>query len=434
MPGSPVIARVTLRMRFQVARGRAAPLNNGSMILLISAVALAAWVYLIGFRGGFWRSWPVLEAGTPSGRASVVNSSVVHSSVAVVVPARNEAENIGQSVGSLVAQAYPGSLRIVLVDDNSTDGTAQIAAAQIAAALNSDARLEIVKGTPLPVGWSGKMWAVHQGLAHEAVRAADYVLLTDADVVHSPDHVAALMAKAERDGLDLVSEMVRLHCTTAAERALIPAFVFFFQMLYPFAWVADVRKRTAGAAGGTMLLRRAALDAVEGVERIRQRLIDDCALAREIKRNGGRIWLGHSDVRHVDGEARAESIRVYAEARDVWNMIARTAYEQLHRSPLMLLGCVAGMALLYCVPVLLALLAHGAARWAAIAAWLLMAICFQPTLRRYGRSPLWGLALPGIAVFYICATVDSAVRHYRARGGGWKDRVYPEGRGPILRL
>jgi hopene-associated glycosyltransferase HpnB len=371
------------------------------MILLISAVALTAWVYLIGFHGGFWRSWPALETGTPSGGASV----------AVVVPARNEAENIRQSLGSLAAQEYAGPLRIILVDDNSTDGTAEVAAE-----LEAGGRIEIVSGAPLPAGWSGKMWAVHQGFAHDAARTADYVLLTDADVVHTPDHVAALVAKAENDRLDLVSEMVWLHCKTAAERALIPAFVFFFQMLYPFAWVADAKKRTAGAAGGTMLLRRAALDSVGGVERIRQRLIDDCALAREIKRNGGKIWLGHSQ--------KADSTRVYAKARDVWNMIARTAYEQLHRSPLMLLGCVAGMALLYFAPVFLTLFAHGMARALGIAAWLLMAMSFQPTLRRYGRSALWGVALPGIAMFYVCATVDSAVRHYRGRGGGWKDRVY----------
>ena len=179
------------------------------------------------------------------------------------------------------------------------------------------------------------------------------------------------------------------------------------------------KKQMAGAAGGTMLLKRTALDGVGGVERIRQRLIDDCALAREIKRNGGRIWLGHSE--------RANSTRVYAEARDVWNMIARTAYEQLHRSLLILFCCVAGMTLLYCVPVLMAALGHGVARAFGIVAWLLMAISFQPTLRRYGGSALWGLALPAIAVLYVCATVDSAVRHYRGRGGGWKDRVYPEG-------
>ncbi len=374
-----------------------------AMILMISAVSLAAWVYLIALHGEFWRSRPVLEAGTPSGNASVT----------VLAPARNEAESVAQSLASLLAQEYAGRLRVVLVDDNSTDGTAEIASSLV-----SDGRLSIVKGAPLPAGWSGKMWAVHQGLAHKAAREADYILLADADVVHAPDHVAALVARAESKGLDLVSEMVRLNCTTAAERALIPAFVFFFQMLYPFAWVNDTNKRTAGAAGGTMLVRRAALDAVGGVERIRQRLIDDCALAQEIKQDGGRIWLGHSE--------RAVSTRVYSQARDVWNMIARTAFEQLGRSILMLLGCVAGMALLYCAPPLMAVAAHGAARWLGVAAWLLMAICFQPTLQRYRRSALWGLALPGIAMFYLCATVDSAVRFYCGRGGGWKDRVYPE--------
>ncbi len=375
-----------------------------AMIILISAVSLGAWVYLIGFRGGFWRWRPVLEDGTPTGSAHVT----------VVVPARDEAESIRESLGSLLRQEYAGPLRVVLVDDNSTDDTAAIAAS-----LDADGRLAMVRGAPLPTGWSGKMWAVHQGLAHEAARTADYVLLTDADVVHEPDHVAALVAKAERGGLDLVSEMVRLHCTTTAERALIPAFVFFFAMLYPFAWVADARKRTAGAAGGTMLVRRTALDDVEGVTRIGARLIDDCALAKELKAAGGRIWLGHSE--------RAVSIRVYAKARDVWKMIARTAYEQLGHSPLLLLGCVAGMALLYFVPTVMAVAAHGVARWLGVAAWLLMAICFQPTLRRYGRSAVWGVALPGIAALYLFATVDSAVRYYGGRGGGWKDRVYPEG-------
>jgi hopene-associated glycosyltransferase HpnB len=373
------------------------------MIVQIPAGALAAWVYLIGFRGGFWCWRPVLDAGSPSG----------HASVTAVVPARNEAESIRQSITSLLRQDYSGPLHVVLVDDNSTDGTAEIATG-----FDHCDRLAVVNGAPLPAGWSGKLWAVHQGLAHEAARAADYVLLTDADVVHAPDHVTALVAWAERNGLDLVSEMVRLHCATLAERALIPAFVFFFAMLYPFTWVNDRRKRTAGAAGGTMLVRRAALDGIGGVERIRGRLIDDCALAKEIKCNGGRIWLGHSE--------RADSLRVYAKARDVWDMIARTAYEQLGRSLLMLAGCVAGMTLLYFAPVASALCAHGVARWCGIAAWLLMAVCFQPVLRRYRRSPLWGVALPAIALFYLCASVDSAVRHYTGRGGGWKERVYAE--------
>lgn len=372
------------------------------MMVLLSLSALAAWFYLFALHGGFWRSRPVLERRAPRGNATV----------AVVVPARNEAEHIADSIASLIAQRYEGPLRIVLVDDNSTDRTGEIAAT-----IESRGRLSIITGTPLPPAWSGKMWAVHQGLSSLAAQQANFILLTDADVVHAPDHVAALVSKAEREGLDLVSEMVRLNCETTAERTLIPAFIFFFQMLYPFAWVNDVRKRTAGAAGGTMLLRRSAIERVQGVSRIQTKLIDDCALAREIKQSGGSVWLGHSEM--------ARSMRVYAEARDVWNMIARTAYEQLGHSLPVLAGCVLGMALLYLAPVVLAIAAHGAARWYASIAWFLMAFCFQPTLRRYQRFPLWGLALPGIAAFYVCATIDSAVRFYRGRGGGWKERVYP---------
>lgn len=370
-----------------------------------SLVSFAAWVYLIGFHGRFWSSQPVLEKRAPRGTARV----------AAIVPARNEAESIGRCLESLLRQNYKGELAIVLVDDNSADGTGEVAAA-----LGADARLSIVRGATLPEGWSGKLWAVHQGLAQETAMAADYVLLTDADIEHAPGHVAMLVAKAEGEGLDLVSEMVRLHCTTAAERALIPAFVFFFQMLYPFAWVADPRKQTAGAAGGTMLASRAALDRVEGVTRICGELIDDCALAREIKRTGGQIWLGHSE--------RTASLRVYAGWREVWEMIARTAYVQLGNSPWMLLGCVAGMSLIFCAPPLLALLATGVPRLLGLGAWLTMALAFWPTLRRYGRWPLWGVALPGIALFYVGATVASAVRHYAGRGGGWKGRVYAKDR------
>jgi hopene-associated glycosyltransferase HpnB len=371
------------------------------MILLLSLLALAIWLYLIGFRGGFWRSGPVLDEGEPSGKAPV----------AVVVPARNEAESIRTSLTSLLAQNYPGPLSILLVDDNSTDATGEIAAS-----LSTGARLTVLKGQPLPAGWSGKLWAIHQGLAHENAKTAGYILLTDADIEHAPGHISALVAKAEAGGLDLVSEMVHLHCSTAAERALIPAFVFFFQMLYPFAWTADPARRTAGAAGGTMLISRPAIDRIDGVSRIRAELIDDCALASQIKSTGGRIWLGHSN--------RAVSLRIYSEWRDIWNMIARTAYEQLRHSLLMLAGCVLGMALVYCAPPLLALAAQGLPRLLGALAWLGMALVFQPTLKRYRRSPLWGAVLPLVALFYLCATVASAVRHYAGRGGGWKDRVY----------
>lgn len=372
------------------------------MIFTLAILPFLAWAYLLVFHGRFWRSTPVLPSRVTSGAASVT----------VVVPARDEADSIQAALASLLAQDYRGALSIVMVDDNSSDGTAELAAA-----LTSSGRLSIVNGEPLAAGWTGKLWAVQQGLAHPTAQAADYVLLTDADILHAPGHVAALVAHAEASGLELVSEMVRLRCEAPAERALIPAFIFFFQMLYPFDWVNDLGKRTAGAAGGTMLVARAALDRIDGVTRVRQNLIDDCALAKEIKRSGGRIWLGHAED--------AWSMRAYPHWRDVWNMIARTAYVQLGYSPLLLLGCVAGMGLVFCAAPLLAIFVHGVPRVLGAVAWLMSAAAFQPTLRRYGCSPLWGLALPAIALFYLGATVASAVRHYAGRGGGWKERVYP---------
>ncbi|UWZ85870.1 glycosyltransferase [Occallatibacter riparius] len=371
------------------------------MITILSALSLAAWLYLLLFRGYFWRSGPELQPAKPSGR----------SKVAVVVPARDEAASICESLTSLLTQEYPGNLSIILVDDNSTDGTGRIAAS-----LGNDNRLTIVNGAPLAPGWSGKLWAVQQGLDQPQAQAANYVLLTDADIVHPRDHISTLVAKAETDRLDLVSEMVHLRCETVAERAFIPAFVFFFQMLYPFSWVANPRRRTAGAAGGTMLVSRAALARIGGASQIRNRLIDDCALAKQVKSTGGTIWLGHT--------SRTRSLRVYSNFADIWNMIARTAYEQLNYSPLVLAGCVLAMALVYSAPPLL-LFARGLPGGLGLITWLLMAISFQPTLRRYRRSPLWGLALPAIGAFYLCATVASAVRHHTGRGGGWKNRVYP---------
>jgi hopene-associated glycosyltransferase HpnB len=372
-----------------------------TVIMILCALSLAAWLYLLLFRGSFWRSGPELESAEPSGK----------SRVAVVVPARDEAASIRESLSSLLAQEYPGSLSVILVDDNSTDGTGQIAAS-----LCSDDRLTIIDGTPLAPGWSGKLWAVQQGLNQPQARDADYVLLTDADIIHPPDHISSLVAKAEADSLDLVSEMVHLRCETLAERAFIPAFVFFFQMLYPFSWIADPRKGTAGAAGGTMLVSRAALFRIGGVSQVRSRLIDDCALAKQIKSTGGLLWLGHA--------SGTGSLRIYAGWKDVWNMIARTAYEQLNYSPFVLAGCVLAMGLVYCAPPLL-VVARGLPAALALITWLLMASSFQPTLRRYRRSPLWGLALPAIGAFYLCATIASAVRYHSGRGGGWKNRVYP---------
>ena len=295
---------------------------------------------------------------------------------------------------------------MILVDDGSTDGTGAIARGIV------DARLVVIDGAARPPGWSGKLWAVSQGVAQGA---AGLVLLTDADIVHEPLHLATLAAKLEADGLDLVSEMVELRCSSLAERALVPAFVFFFQLLYPFARVNDPASRTAAAAGGTILLRRAALERIGGIASLRGALIDDVALAAAIK-PGGPVYLGHSGL--------ARSVRPYPGAADIWRMVARTAYVQLRFSPLLLVGTVFGLALVWLAPPALALFGHGAARWMGALAWLGSALSYVPTLLRFRQSPLWALALPGIAVFYLAATIGSAVDHHLGRGVVWKRRAY----------
>jgi len=258
------------------------------------------------------------------------------------------------------------------------------------------------------------VWAVAQGVDRTT---APLILLTDADIVHDPRHVATLVAKAERDGLDLVSEMVELRCTSGAERALVPAFVYFFQMLFPFARVNDPMDDTAAAAGGTMLVRRRALERIGGIGAIRGALIDDVALATAIKR-GGRIWLGHSQL--------ARSIRPYPAAGDMWRMVARTAYVQLRFSPWVLAATVFGLGLVWLVPPVLTVSGHGMAQGLAALAWAGSMLSFVPTLRRSRLSPLWALALPGIAGFYLAATIGSALDHHRGRGVQWKRRAYTE--------
>lgn len=364
---------------------------------MIAAIALLAWGYLLALHGRFWQSGPVLPTirsrGTPP--------------VAIVVPARDEAEHIAASIASLLAQDYPGPFRVILVDDRSTDATTAIARG-----LPGAARLTVISGRPRPAGWAGKLWAVHQGVAETR---EELVLLTDADITHDPRHLSTLVAHAQADDLDMVSEMVALACETPAERALIPAFVYFFQLLYPFARVNDPLDAAAGAAGGTVLIRRRALARIGGIEAILDALIDDCSLAAKVKA-GGRIWLGHS--------ALARSIRPYPAAADIWRMIARSAYVQLRRSPLLLAGSTLGMALIFLAPPWFALFGEGWPRLAGALAWLGMAASFQPTLARFRRSPLWGLALPGIAAFYMAATLGSALDHHRGRGVVWKNRAY----------
>jgi hopene-associated glycosyltransferase HpnB len=373
--------------------------------LALGVLAATIWLYLLFGRGGFWRHAPELPTRQPVGWPAVV----------AVIPARNEADGIAVCVRSLLDQDYAGRFGVVLVDDHSSDGTAEIARAA-AASLGVAEHLRVIAGRALPAGWTGKLWAVAQGLeaAQGWMPDAEFVLLSDADIAHDPRNLAELVAHAEAGGLDLVSLMVALHCSTPAERWLIPAFVFFFGKLYPFAWVNRRDRRTAAAAGGCMLARRSALARIDGVSRIRGALIDDCALAAAIK-PGGPIWLGLA--------TRTRSLRVYEKVGDIWLMVARTAYVQLGHSPLLLVLTVLGMAITYLAPPLL-LLAGGVPALLGALAWVAMAVAYAPTLRRYRRSLLWAPLLPLVALFYGAATIGSAWRHYRGRGGAWKGRVY----------
>ncbi|MEX1204005.1 MAG: glycosyltransferase [Dongiaceae bacterium] len=382
-------------------------------IIALAALSLVAWAYLLVLRGGFWRLGERLDPGAPAPPS--------WPEVVAVVPARDEAPTIAACLESLLAQDYAGRLSVVLVDDNSSDGTGAIAS-RIAEA---DRRISVLAGSPLPAGWTGKPWALLQGVARAAEAAPDarYYFFTDADVVHPPHTLRALVAKAESDGRELVSLMVRLNCTTKWERLLIPAFVFFFRMLFPFAWVNDPARATAAAAGGCVLVRTSTLDRAGGLAAIRGTLIDDCALAHAIKRSGGRLWLGLAET--------SRSLRVYTRLSDVWGLVARTAYTQLRHSPLLLLATVLGMIVLHLAPplTLAALPLHGSGAAAALAAlaWLLMAVAYVPTVAYY-RQP-WPLAasLPVAAALYAAMTVDSALRHWRGQGGGWKGRYTAAG-------
>jgi hopene-associated glycosyltransferase HpnB len=376
--------------------------------LVLAGLTLAIWLYLVFGRRFFWLARERDEHRPPAEPAQ-------WPSVCAVVPARDEADVIARSVGSLLGQDYPGPFRVILMDDASSDGTGQ-AAREAAGSPASRIPLEVLSGTPLPAGWTGKLWAVAQGVARaEALDPdLDLLLLTDADIAHAPDNLRKLVARAQAGDLALVSLMARLRCDTFAERMLTPAFVFFFDMLYPFGLVNDPASRVAAAAGGCMLVRRKALDAAGGIAAIRGALIDDCAMGALLKRQGS-IWLGLTD--------RASSIRSYGGFADMGRMVARSAYAQLNYSPWLLLGTLAGMVLTYLAPPLLAIFGTGPARWAGLAAWLLMALSFQPMLRFYRRSPLWGFALPLIGALYTAFTVQSAVDVWTGRGGFWKGRA-----------
>ncbi len=375
--------------------------------LSIALLACVAWIYLLLLRGGFWRVGirDAPEDGVPL-------ATWPH--VVAVIPARNEAEVIAAALHSLLQQDYRGRFDIVVVDDHSEDGTAAVARSAAAAAAE---RLVVLPAPKLAEGWTGKLWAMNCGAAYvDALpEAPDYVLFTDADIGYAPEALTALVTRAVRGGLVLASQMVKLRCESVAERAMVPAFIFFFRMLYPFAWVNRPDLRTAAAAGGCMLVQRKALRAAGGIARIRGELIDDCALGRLLKAHGP-IWLGLTD--------RAHSLRAYASIGDIRLMVSRSAYAQLGYSPLVLAGTVAAMTVALLAPPLLAIGGTGFAQWLGILAWGLMTLAIQPTLRFYGVSPWWGFALPAVSAMYLGFTLDSAWQHWRGRGGMWKGRTH----------
>jgi hopene-associated glycosyltransferase HpnB len=370
---------------------------------ILGAAAAAVWVYLIAFRGRFWHFEKAERTDAPAPARSIV----------AVIPARDEADVIGGTIASLLAQDYGGRLDIIVVDDHSGDGTAEVARAAAATAGAAD-RVTVVAAEPMPGGWTGKLWAVRQGTALAVKRAPDYLLLTDADIFHAPDNLRGLVARAESEGYDLVSLMVRLHCRGFWERLMVPAFVFFFFKLYPPRWVADSTRGIAAAAGGCMLVRRHAFERIGGVDSIRHEIIDDCALARRVK-SVGKVWLGIAD--------ETRSVRPYGSWRPLWDMVARCAFAQLNYSTGILLSITVGMAVTYLAPPLLVLLSREtAAVVLGGAAWLAMTLSFLPTLRLYRCPALLAPLLPAIALFYMAATIFSAVQFWRGRGGAWKGR------------
>ena len=371
------------------------------LLQLAAAVTLAIWVYLLFFRGAFWREFrSAIPPPAPTTAPRIV----------AIVPARDEADVVAQSIASLAAQRAPGYFHIVLVDDDSSDGTATAARAAARSEL-----LTIVSAAPLPSGWTGKLWAVAEGVRHAAALQADYLLLTDADILHPAGNAADLAARAQSENYALVSYMATLACQTPAERALVPAFVFFFFLLYPPRWIRSSRHSIAGAAGGCMLLNARMLEEIGGIAAIRGELIDDCALARAVKRAGGRVWLGVSES--------TRSIRPYRTFAEIGQMISRSAFTQLRHSPVLLVGTLAGLLVTYLAPPLLTLFAPQPAAGMAALAWLLMSISYLPALRFYRRSWLAAPLLPLVAAFYAGATVHSAVSYWMGSGGRWKGRI-----------
>jgi hopene-associated glycosyltransferase HpnB len=370
----------------------------------VATLTAVTWSYLALARGSFWR--------IKSAKPDASNKAGFSGGVVAVVPARNEAELIGPVVTSLLNQGV--AMPVILVDDESTDGTADVARHAAEKAGKADA-LIVIHSKPLPAGWTGKLWAMHQGIEYARTFDPAWLLLADADVLHGAETVANLGRIASQGHYDLVSYMVKLHCESLAEKLLIPPFVYFFFMLYPPAWIRDTRRSSAGAAGGCMLVRAETLERAGGLEAIRGAVIDDCSLARLLKRHGGRLWIGLTD--------QSQSLRRYQTFSDIEHMVSRTAFNQLKHSSLLLLGTIAGMVITYLAPPLLLLTGGRLAIFMGAAAWAVMTMTYSTMVRYYRLNPAWALTLPLAALFYLGATIHSAVKYWNRSGGEWKGRV-----------
>ncbi|WP_119260224.1 glycosyltransferase [cyanobacterium endosymbiont of Rhopalodia gibberula] len=396
-------------------------MENTLIITIITTISLIIWLYLLLFRGKFWLSDQRIDPKEIS--------LTTYPSVCAVIPARNEADVLPVSLRSLLNQDYLGDFKVILVDDQSDDGTAEIAY-KLATTFRKTDQLTVISGQPLSSGWSGKLWAMEQGIKYikEQNLHPDYILFTDADIEHHQTNLRELVGKSQQENLALTSLMVQLRCQSIWEQFLIPAFIFFFEKLYPFLWVNDPHHKMAAAAGGCILIRQDILEQVGGLEIVRQALIDDCSLAAAVKSKlqdisdnpPQGIWLGLSE--------KTCSLRPYDSLQTIWDMVARTAYTQLNHSLLFLIGTVVGLTLIYIVPPVSLIwgLTVGNRLITGLGGitWLLMSISYLPTLRLYKTSLLWSISLPAISFFYLLMTIDSALRHLRGKGGRWKGRVY----------
>ena len=379
-----------------------------ALALIFAGVSLFIWIVLTFFRGAFWQ---ILAFDDDISKQESLER---WPRVVTIVPARNEADTIARTVESLAKQEYPGELRVVIVDDHSEDGTGKLAQ-EAAGRAGACERVLILQGAALENGWTGKLLAMRQGVESSAAREAEYFWFTDADIEHAPDTLRRVVQRAERNKLDLVSLMALSQVNSFPERVLIPPFLYFFLKLYPPSWTASRKRKTAGAAGGCILLRRAALERIGGLGAIRGEVIDDCTLAKAVKRSGGGIWLGLT--------RKSVSLRTYASFTEIQDLIARTAFTQLGYSGLLLAGTLLGMSITYLLPVICTFSAQPLVWRLGLAAWALMAITYLPTVRFYRMSPLWAATLPVAAAFYTYATWVSAMRYWLGRGGQWKGRA-----------